>query len=217
MTKVDELMNATPPKFLVFLVRLLLPRICREHVLGDLYERYRSPFGYAADAVGAVPAAIVGQIRRATPLPFLLLEGLLVYASFFAAALSLREVDGSPDLSRVFRITVIVMAGLLWRDAYKAQPTRSELKLIVTLERAGMKLTPYRLKLLTMLQLIGGVDLAIYFSAAVTWIWHLFVPTLHLFPAIMTTVLGVICSSILISILRIWIEIRREDHLHHVS
>ena len=56
MGKVDELMNVTPPKFLVFLVRLLLPRICREHVLGGLYERYRSPFGYAADAAGAVPA-----------------------------------------------------------------------------------------------------------------------------------------------------------------
>ena len=65
--------NMTPPKVLVFLVRLLLPRTCREHVLGDLHERYRSPFGYAADGANAIAAAIVGQIRRATPARFLLL------------------------------------------------------------------------------------------------------------------------------------------------
>ena len=119
------MLNATPPKFLEFLVRLLLPRACREHVLGDLHERYRSPFRYAEDAASAGPASILGQIRRTTPAPFLLLEGLLVYASFFAAALSLRRIDGSPDLSQIARVTSAAAApATRHRHAarYRSQP-----------------------------------------------------------------------------------------------
>jgi hypothetical protein len=213
--------NMTPPKVLVFLVRLLLPRICREHVLGDLHERYRSPFGYAADGANAIAAAIVGQIRRATPARFLLLETLVIYASFFAAARSGRGGSpvfyGSPDFSQISCITLLVMAGLLWRDAYALRPTRSSLRLIVILKRAGLKLTPFRLKLFRGLQVGGDVYLAIYFSCAVAWTWQLVFPTSHLFPAIMTLLKGVFFCFVPIGLLRVCIVMSREDYLQHVS
>jgi hypothetical protein len=148
-----------PPKFVEFLVGRLLPRPCREPVLSDIHERNRSPLGYVADAASAVPAAIVRQIHRATPTLFLLLEAFVVYASFLAAAIWRRRIDGPPDFLWVARLTVLVMAGLLWRDAYSyAVPiTRDQMKLIVKLKQAGLKLTPPRLKLIAGVQLIAGV------------------------------------------------------------
>jgi len=68
---------------------------------------------------------IVGHMRRATPPPFLLLEAFAVYASFLAAGLCLRWMDGPSDFLRVARLTAIIMAGLLLRDAYSERPIPS--------------------------------------------------------------------------------------------
>jgi hypothetical protein len=173
--------NPTPPRFLEFVAGLLLPRAYREQVLGDMHERFTSPLGYVADAASAVPAAIVGQIRRATPAPFLLLEALIVYASYLGAALCLRLIDGPPDFLQAARITAVVMCGLLLRDAYYPRPSPSR-----------------RI-------LIGSVYHAVYFSNGLVWAWHLVRPN-HLFPSIMTSMVGLGISSVLICVLRIWIE-----------
>jgi hypothetical protein len=178
--------NPAPPRFLEFVAGLLLPRDYREQVLGDMRERYTSPLGYVADAASAVPAAIIGQIRRATPPAFLLLEALLVYASYFGAALCLRLIDGPPDFLQAAGITGVVMLGLLLRDAYYPRPSPSR-----------------RI-------LIASVYMAIYFSTGVVWISHLVRPN-HLFPSIMTTLLGIGISSVLICLLRIWIETLGQD------
>src|SRR5580704_16095277 len=96
--------------------RWLLPPAYREHVLGDLHERYRSPLGYMVDAAAAVPAAMIGQMLRVTPFPFILLEAILIYASFFIAGYSQRSLgpiwaDAQP--SQLAAMTGIVMIGLL--------------------------------------------------------------------------------------------------------
>ena len=187
----DELNNPTPPRFLEFMVGLLVPRASREHVLGDMHERYRSRLAYIADAASAVPAAIVSQIRRTTPTPFLLLEALVVYASFLAAAVCLRRIDGPPDILQVAAITVIVMAGLLIRDAYSARGISTRTK-------------PW-------LKLLGEVYLTIYFSCGVSWVWQLLHADPNLHPRMMTSLLGLAISSILILLLRIWIETIRKD------
>ena len=73
---------------MVEFTRCLLPPMCREHVLGDLHERlrlHRSPFRYAVDAAGAIFAAVIGQLLKVTPFPFILLEAILIYASFYVA------------------------------------------------------------------------------------------------------------------------------------
>ena len=79
------------------------------------------------------------------------------------------------------------MLGLLLRDTYYPRPSPSR-----------------RI-------LIASVYLAIYFSTGVVWISHLVRPNLHLFPSIMTSLLGLGISSVLICLLRIWIESQGQD------
>lgn len=74
------------PKPLENLVRLLLPPASREHVLGDLRERYISPKSYLMDALSVLGPVIVSRIRRTTDLQVFLMEGLTIYLSFTATA-----------------------------------------------------------------------------------------------------------------------------------
>ena len=62
-------MEARPPALIDALVRRLVPPACREHVVGDLWERYTSPRHYALDAVRTIPAVVASQIRRTARLP----------------------------------------------------------------------------------------------------------------------------------------------------
>jgi hypothetical protein len=184
----DELKNLRPPRSIEFLIGLLIPRARREDVLGDMHERYRSQIAYAADAVTAVPAAILCQIRRATPAPFLLLEVLLVYASYLAGAVLMSWADGPPRLATVSRTTLVVLIGLLLHHAYADFPSKSRLKLI------------------------ASVYQAIYFSGGTTYFWMLVTGNYHtVFLSILSENAGVFISSALISLLRIWIEMRRKD------
>jgi hypothetical protein len=57
-------MNRQPPVFLERLVGRLLPRAAREHVLGDLSERYTSPVGYVLDAARTVPFVVTSELQR---------------------------------------------------------------------------------------------------------------------------------------------------------
>ena len=43
-------MEARPPVLIDAIVRTLIPPACREHVVGDLWERYRSPAQFTLDA-----------------------------------------------------------------------------------------------------------------------------------------------------------------------
>lgn len=78
-------MPSGPPKLLENLARLIIPPACREEVLGDLHERYRSPAQYLGDLIATVPFLIVSRIVRTTDLQLLLTDTLLIYGSFLAA------------------------------------------------------------------------------------------------------------------------------------
>src|SRR3954465_12379079 len=67
-------------------VAIFLPEGCREEVLGDLYERYRSPAQYAGDAAATVPLVIASRIRRASDLQLLLIEAAAMYISYLSVA-----------------------------------------------------------------------------------------------------------------------------------
>jgi len=123
----------TPPKFLESVVRRLLPPAVREQVLGDLHERYESPLRYIADAASVVPAAIFSQLRRSTPIPFRLLEALIIYISIFAGARVPFEFDRPPDSSQMALLTMVALAGLVWHDIYYVRPP--ELEVITELKR----------------------------------------------------------------------------------
>ena len=57
-------MKSRPPAAFESAVSLFVPPLTREHVLGDLAERYTSPGQYFLEALRTVPAVVVSQIRR---------------------------------------------------------------------------------------------------------------------------------------------------------
>jgi hypothetical protein len=64
MGKRGGLMHSGPSKTAEAIVAIFVPAVCREEVLGDLHERYRSPGQYALDAVRTVPLVIYSRILR---------------------------------------------------------------------------------------------------------------------------------------------------------
>lgn len=147
-------MGARPPENLARLVRALVPPASREHVLGDLQERYRSPRGYLADALQALPFVIASRLRRTThPLGVLFVGAFLWWAVFWGnrqdtvlaallpalitlAALALRDVyrDTTPSWPRAAALDVAIAAtcvllleGMLWLLAPSLLLTRDTL------------------------------------------------------------------------------------------
>jgi hypothetical protein len=53
-----------PSKWAEAIAGLLLPRERREEILGDLHERYRSPWHYALDALRIVPLVVLSEFYR---------------------------------------------------------------------------------------------------------------------------------------------------------
>lgn len=208
----------TPPGFLVFLVKRLLPRACREYVLGDLHERYTSPLGYVRDAASVIPAEIIGQIRKAMPLYYLPIEALLVYASFFAAARLYGDTTRSdPDWIYAFPpqllcATAAVMAGLLWREAYP----QSIFSLRGARRRDGMRLSRLRLRLSAAGALTLTTYFAIYFSCELpSATQDLFFSSTPVFPSIMTKPGGYLLCCLAVVPFRLWIATRRQSFVNH--
>lgn len=85
---------------------------------------------------------------------------------------------------QVARLTAIIMAGLLLRDAYSIRP----------IPPRWMKLIDPR------------IYQTVYFSCGLQWAWQCFYVNLNLFPRIMTSQVGIFISVILLSLLRRRIE-----------
>src|SRR5262245_27951784 len=68
------------------MVAILVPPACREEVLGDLHERYRSPGQYCCEALCTVPFVILSRIRRTTDPPVLLMQALGLSVCFLGSA-----------------------------------------------------------------------------------------------------------------------------------
>jgi len=131
-------MEKRPPERIAKLVNMLLPPASREHVLGDLNERYGSPQQYLLDALRALPFVVASRLRRTTHPLGLILAGLFLWWAVFwgnrqqswlaaliptlitLTALALRDVyrDATPKWSRAVAIDIaIAAAGVLLSQA----------------------------------------------------------------------------------------------------
>ena len=103
-------LEARPPVVIDAIVRALIPPACREHVVGDLWERYRSPWRFAIDAATTVPFVIVSQIRRTSTVGAVFIQAFLLFTGFSV---------GSGRLGRVLAPLVVGVLALVFRDAYR--------------------------------------------------------------------------------------------------
>ena len=98
------------------LVGIVIPPACREHVLGDLHERFENPRQYLVDAASTVPLVIVSRIRRTSDPVVLLMEGFTLYVSFLCAALWMHRSLLYQDWG-LLRIGIPPTTALLYVDA----------------------------------------------------------------------------------------------------
>ena len=103
-------LETRPPVLIDAVVRTLIPSACREHVVGDLWERYKSPGSFAIDAIRTLPFIVASQIRRTSTIGALVIQGFLLFVGFAVGAGTLV----SPTVP-----VVAALVGLVLRDAYK--------------------------------------------------------------------------------------------------
>ncbi len=123
-------MQPAPPKTLEAIAGLLLPPACREDILGDLHERYTSPGQYVVEIASTVPHAILSRIRRTADLEVLLMEALVLYSSFLAAAwyLDPRFLMTNWQLFRLSIPAAVALGALMLADAYAIPGKRPTLQ-----------------------------------------------------------------------------------------
>ena len=112
-----------PPDWLERIVLLAIPPVARESVAGDLWETYRSPRQYAAEALRTVPFVVASQMRRNLNLPAIMLQGALIFVFFGGPATSLLlpvlllrdayQQTCRPRPQHVFRETVLLSAAVM--------------------------------------------------------------------------------------------------------
>ena len=92
-------------------VGLFVPPLTREHVLGDLAERYTSSGQYLLDALRTVPAVVISQIRRTS---FFLLWPMIGLGLTIAFGLGAEEW-----WPRAMIPAAITLLAFMFRDAYR--------------------------------------------------------------------------------------------------
>jgi hypothetical protein len=121
------------------LFRLLLPPASREHVLGDLHEKYKSRREFVVAALSVLGYVIFGRIRRTTDFQVFLMETFAVYSSFLATAWWLgREsfLHNDAGFLRLAIPTALIAIGLLLSNAY-ADPAKEPRGMQRIFETAG--------------------------------------------------------------------------------
>lgn len=100
-----------PPRWLEKLVAALIPPLSREHVLGDLSERYRSPGRYVAEALQALTGVLASQMRRTVAWPNALGMGYVL-----TLMLHLCKIDWhAVTLPTLFGVLAVIL-----REIYRA-------------------------------------------------------------------------------------------------
>jgi hypothetical protein len=120
----QQTMEARPPALIDAVVRRLVPPACREHVLGDLWERYASPQQYVADALRTLPFVLGSQIRRTVNPAMLAIQTLMV----FGVVGGLRPTPDGAELPAWLHALIPAAAAafaLILRDAYRTQAPRT--------------------------------------------------------------------------------------------
>jgi hypothetical protein len=105
-------MEARPPELIEKIVGILIPMACREHVLGDLYERYTSPGQYVLDALSVLPFLLASRIVRTFRLELLVAQASALYITFAGASI----VAGPSylyDKGALFPLALVIADALL--------------------------------------------------------------------------------------------------------
>jgi hypothetical protein len=125
------LMHSGPSKTAEAIVAVFVPPACRQEVLGDLHERYRSSCQYGLDALRTIPLVIISRIRRTADPQVLLMQAVALYASFLGAAwLKDRAfLSAQWGLLRLAIPAGMAMLGLILEDTYAKPGRRSPLNL----------------------------------------------------------------------------------------
>jgi len=114
-------LRPAPSRLAETLVGWLIPPASREHVVGDLHERYRAPLQYFWEATLTVPMVVASRIRRTTDPGVFLMEALAVYASFLVAAwwqLGVAFLTSENGLVRLSAPTAAALAAVVLAVAY---------------------------------------------------------------------------------------------------
>ena len=137
-------MTSRPPAAIESVVALFVPPLAREHVLGDLAERYTSRGQYVRDALRTVPAVVTSQIRRTSFFPLWPMIGLGLTIAFGRGA--------EAWWPRAVIASVLTLLAFMFRDAYR----------VPDLEHP-------RRKGLADIAIVAGIVLA---SETVVGLWH---------------------------------------------
>ena len=126
-------MSPGPPKAIERFVAILIPPACREHVVGDLRERYTTTAYYIAESIVTIPFVVYSRIRRTTDSGVLLLEALALYISLFASAWAFDRpfLYGDYGLLLLSIPAVLTLIALMFIDAYASPGKHSPLKPIL--------------------------------------------------------------------------------------
>ena len=123
-------METHPPELIEAIIARLIPPACRENVMGDWAERYKSPAQYLFSALAALPFIVASQILRTFRLAVLFSQAAVLYFAFAGASLA-----GSGGLNHQPLPLVIIIGIALFvlvvRDAYvnpEEQPARRALR-----------------------------------------------------------------------------------------
>lgn len=114
-----------PSKAAEAFIAFLIPPACREEVLGDLHERYRSPTHYAFETLATLPLVIYSRARRTSDPQILLMQAFAMYLSFLGTAYVLDRGLLTQEwalLRLAFPATVAVFS-LILADAYAKRPS----------------------------------------------------------------------------------------------
>ncbi len=124
-------MPSRPSKILEAIVSLFIPPACREEVLGDLHERCTGPVQYVFLAMRVVPFVIVSRIRRTADAQILMMEALLIYASYLTAAWYTDKTVLMDEWGflRLVVPAVLAVAFMMVEDAWSRVKERSALRL----------------------------------------------------------------------------------------
>jgi len=120
-------MSSGPSKRAEAIVAFFVPSACREEVLGDLYQLYRSPLEYAYSALKTVPLVVLSRMRRTSDPQVLVIQAFAAFVSFLGAVWL---KDGSRVLEpwEMLRPAVpaaMTVLGLLLQDTYANTPRKS--------------------------------------------------------------------------------------------
>jgi hypothetical protein len=115
-------MSTAPPRLMIGLAERLIPPDAREAVLGDLWERYRSPLHFAGQLLAVLPFLVFAQVIRRSSWPILGLQTFILFACLrgFAPADALESDMWLPSpWARAALPTICAFLALAWHDAYR--------------------------------------------------------------------------------------------------